>query len=376
MAAAHPLTIRRKDIDCCYDYGGDSDLHRLSQPVKEALDLALQVSPLKDLQGHGWEINHGYKKASTTLTQAVPIGSMLDSVTLNADLSLEASRIIRASHQSIDDIGTRYFNGLHLWVPFLCPGRFQKDLVLFQSVPTADFSLLLLCMCLITYDPPQHHPPPIGHDTLYLNAKTLFTQIQVLRRPSIHLIQAGIFISTYEYAHGRPDSALASIDICARMAYKAGVHQKPERPGWSEAWNTWWAIRIFERIFYCETTLTDLPLITSAPDEADLLPYEVGDTECNERLKPSYQVAPVSIVGVGCLGRAAQAAYLLDRVIQTMKTTAAVNRISSLIVLDSEIQRLLSATMNMCHGKRGGNCGAVGILIRFGLSLAAAGYTG
>jgi hypothetical protein len=348
----------------------------LSQPVNGALDPVFQFSSRKDLQGHGWEANHGYKKSPTTLSQVVPIGLMLDPVALNATISLEVIRIIQTCHQSIDDIGTRYFNGLHLWVPFLCPGRFQKDLAQFRSVPTADFSLLLLCICLITYDPPQRHPPPIAHDTLYLHAKTLFTQIQVLRRPSIHLIQAGIFISIYEYAHGRPDSALASIDICARMAYKSRVHQKPERPGWSEAWNTWWAIRIFERIFYCETTLTDLPLITSAPDEADLLPYEVGDSECEKISKPSCQVVPMSILEVGCLGRAAQATYLLDRVIQTMKITTATNQIHSLVVLDSELQRLLSAAMNSCHGKRGGHCGAVGISIRFDLSIAAARYTG
>jgi hypothetical protein len=369
LAAAHPLTTRRKGIDCCYDYGGESDPHPLSQPVRGALDPAPQFSSLKDLQWHGWENNYDYNNVSTILTRVVPIELMLDAVALNATLSLEVIRLIRASQQSIDNIGTRYFNGLHLWVPFLCPGRFQKDLIRFQSVPTADFSLLLLCICLITYDPPQHPPPPIRHDTLYLNAKTLFTQIQVLQRPSIQLIQAGIFISTYEYAHGRPDSALASIDVCARMAYKIGAHQKPERPGWSETWNTWWAIRIFERIFYCEIILTDMPLISSAPDEADLLPYEVGDPECEERSEASCQVAPVSPVGVGCLGRAAQAAYLLDRVIQTMKTTGDANRIPSLMVLDSELQRLLSATMNMCHGKRGGHCGAVGISIRLAFPL-------
>lgn len=367
--------MTRKGIDCCYDYGGESNPHSLSQPVKGALSPALAFSPLKDLQGHGWEANHDYKKSSAIITQAVPIVPIFDHVALNSRVSLEVIQIIQASHQSINDIGPRYFNGLHLWLPFFCPERFRKDLVQFRSMPTAEFSVLLLCICLITYDPPQHHPPPIGYDTLYLHAKTLFTQIQVLRRPSIHLIQAGIFISIYEYAHGRPNSALASIDICARMSYKAGIHQNPERLGRSETWNTWWAIRIFERIFYCETTLTDLPLTTSAPDEADLLPYEVGDLESEEVPKLSCQVAPVSRVGVGCLGRAAQAAYLLDRVFQTIKTGAAADRISSLVVLDGEFQRLLSVTMNKCHGERGGHCGTVGISIRFGLSHTGAGYT-
>ncbi|KAF1939492.1 hypothetical protein EJ02DRAFT_456896 [Clathrospora elynae] len=351
----------QKDIDCCYDYGGESDLY---QPVMGISDSTLQYSSRKDLQATAWETDHSYHQSSKILTQAIPITSLLDPVTLGATLSLEVMRIIQASHQSTNGIGTRYFKGIHLWVPFFCPNRFQKDVVQFQTVPTAEFSLLLLCICLITYDPPQHQPPPVGRDALYLQAKTLFTHIQVLRRPSNQLIQAGIFISMYEYAHGRPDSALASIDIYARMAHKAGLHQKPERPGWSDGWNTWWAIRIFERIFYCETTLTDLPLITSAPEEMDLLPHEVGEGACEESSKSSGQVAPVSLGGVGCLGRAAQAAYLLDQVIQTRRRTAATNQISSLIVLDSELQRLLFTTMNSCHGKRSGHCGAVGISIR------------
>ncbi len=354
---------------CSYDYHGESDPYSSYPPIKGGWDPVPQSPAPKDLHGYEWATDDNFKRSPTKLNLAVPVGLILDPAAVNVTVSLEAIRIIQASHQSIDDIGIRYFNGIHQWVPFLCPDRFGKDLVQFQSFPTAEFSLLLLCMSLIAYDPSQHSAPPIRHDALYLHTKTLFTQVQVLRRSSIHLIQAGILISTFEYANKRPNSALSSINSCAYMAHKIGLHQKPERPGWSDAWNTWWAIRIFERIFYCETTLTNLPLMSSEPDEADLLPHEVGDPECEDRLKSSCQVAPVNLVGVGCLGRAAQAAYLLDRVIQTVKPIPATNQISHLIVLDSEIQGLLFATMNKCHGKRGGHCGAVGISLRFDLPL-------
>ncbi|KAF2878214.1 hypothetical protein BDV95DRAFT_15516 [Massariosphaeria phaeospora] len=289
---------------------------------------------------------------------------MFDSVALNATLPLEVIRVIQLSRQSIDEIDTRYFNGLHLWVPFLCPRRFRRDLTNFQSIPTAEFSLIIFCMSLITYDPRQYNPPPIGHDTLYFHAKTLFTQLQVSRRPSIQLIQAGILIAIYEYAHGRPDSALASIDICARMAYKAGIHQKPENPGWNEAWNTWWAIRIFERVFYCETTLTDLPLISSPPAEAELLPCESRDFEGEENPILSCQGFPVNLVGIGCFGRAAQATYLLDRVIQMIKCTEPTDLKSRIVALDQKLLRLLATTMDRCHDHRRGHCGAVCISIR------------
>jgi hypothetical protein len=64
------------------------------------------------------------------------------------------------------------------------------------------------------------------------------------------------------------------------------------------------------------------------------------------------------------LGRAAQASRLLDQVFHTIRQIAPEKSIPHLIFLDGELQRLLSVTMNKCHGERGGHCGAVGISIR------------
>ncbi|KAK7189085.1 fungal specific transcription factor [Paraphaeosphaeria sporulosa] len=328
---------------CCYEYGGTP--HSLS-PTQATESPVAHTPP--------------------QIASPASIGSIHDARFLDATIPREVMQIIDATQQSIHDISSRYFNGIHLWVPFLCPDRFGKDLFQFQAVPTAQFSLLLLCMCLVTYDPPEDQPPPIDQNVLYFHAKTLFTQIQLLTIPSTHHIQAGLLISVYEYAHGRPGSALLSTDICARMAYRIGMNKKHDSLGWSEAWNTWWAIVIFERIFYCESTLTDIPLVTAAPDETALLPHEVGDCTRGSSLNPGFRVAPVSQSGIGCLGRAAQAAYLLDRVIHTIKATSVptTDRIAHLIYLDGELQSLLSIVMKKCHGLRGGHCGAVGSSIR------------
>lgn len=349
-------------MDCCYAYGGVSD----PPSVATIINKSSQYPAMKRSPDCRWgAVEDSLQYDSTTLPPSVPVQPEPDLATFDAKIILEVVEIIRASHQSINDIGNRYFKGLSLWVPFLCPVQFKKALVKFELAATAEFSLLLLCMSLNTYDPPHHCPPPIEHDALYLHAKTFFAQLQVLRPPCLATIQAGIFISTYEYAHGRPDDALTTIDTSARMAYRAGIHQKPERPARSEAWNTWWALRIFERTFYCETTLTDLPFITSTPDESEPLPHQNGDDESEERPSWTTKITPVNLVDVDCLGRAAQAARLLDRVFETMKSVAATNQIPTLIFLDGELQRLLSVTMNMCHGERGGHCGAVGISIRF-----------
>lgn len=359
------LTIPRKKIDCCYDYDGEKQPRPPSRQAKRLLQPSTRSHTTRELRDAKVTLSNGLTKSPIILNATLPIGTIPDHATLDKTVCSEVTLIIHAFYETIEEVGRLYFKGLHLWVPFFCPGRFETNLIQFRSNPSAEFSLLLLCMSLIAYTPPQLNQPPIGKAGIYLQAKTLFTQIQVLRRPSIHLVQAGLFIAVYEYAHRKPDAALATIDICARMGYAVGIHRHPDRPEWTEGWNTWWAIKIFERIFSCETKLPDLPFISSAPDETDLLPHEVSDTACDEAPISSYQVAPVQLTGVGCFGRAAQAAYLLDRVIQTIRVAALPNRVSQLMILDGELQRLFSAVMNRCHGQRGGHCGAVGISIRY-----------
>ena len=358
---AHLLIAFSKNFNCCYNYGDPR-----VQQIKWVSNGNAHISLCKDLQGQIRETDHNIKLPSAIPITATPIPSLLNPTTLNATIPSQVLQIIQTTHQSIDEITTRYFNGLHLWIPFLDSAQFHKDLLESHSLPTPDFSILLLSMCLLTYDPTPNHPLPIDHDTLYLHAKTLFTQTQVSQHPSIHSIHAGIFVSMYEYAHGRADAALASIDICARTAYKLGLDRPPECAGGTQAWNTWWAIRILERVFYCETSSTNIPLVSSSPKETNLLPREISSSASEEVSRPSGQIVTISTagIGVGCLARAAQAAYLLDRVFQSLKISPATDRITVLLGLDTELQRLLSTTISKCHDHRGGHCGAVCISIR------------
>ena len=327
---------------CCYDYAVTLDSKSPAQTSE-----ATVTTPVQPLDGASF-------------------GSTHDTSSFDSTISFEVMRIIEAAEQSIEEFSTHYFEGLHRWVPFYCPDRFGKDLVQHSASPTAKFSLLLLCMCLVMHNPSRTASSPISHDALYFHAKTLFAQIQVLRQPSIHLIQAGTFLSMYEYAHGNADTALASVDICARLAYRLGLNNKPTRLGWSESWNLWWALVVFERIYYCESSLTHVPLITAPPEETDFLPHEVGDCNGDPNMNPGFRIIPVNRAGIGCYGRAAQAAYLLDRVIQAVNTShnAAPDQVATLIYLDGELQRLLSVTMNKCHEEWGVHCGAVGASIR------------
>jgi hypothetical protein len=190
---------------------------------------------------------------SNTLNPSKPT----EPTSVNSAFHSQICRIIRADGHFIDDITSEYFQGVHRWLPIISRKRFNERLMDFQTLPTADFSILLLCMRLIT-----RHPDTAAldkthdHDVLYLATKTLFTQVRSFIPCSMHLIQAGVIISTYEHAHGMIEAAYDSIGACARMAFAAGLHRTrcSEVVQGTDAWYedeeslaTWWGLMICDR---------------------------------------------------------------------------------------------------------------------------------
>ncbi|KAH7071841.1 hypothetical protein BKA63DRAFT_58556 [Paraphoma chrysanthemicola] len=354
----------QKDIDCFYDYEirPTSYTSSITTPGSGS-ESSSEVSAPGDSRVFGERSPHGYNRPPLVpLVQPFPLAPLLDPAYFYTTSALAIFRIIDESGRSIEDISLRYFNGIHLWIPFFCPGRFREDVLCYHSQPTAEFSLLLLCMCLLTQNRAQKHGQLTNHAMLYFHAKSFLAQLHAVLPASVQLIQAGLFISIYEYTTCHPDKALVTIDTCIRLSYQLGLHKKPECPGRSEGWNTWWGLRIFERIFYCDATTREAPLISAAPNHDDSLPYEVDELDGEQRLIWSGTLTPLRVTGVGCLGRASQAAWLLDRVIKA--TASDPHDLPSLVALDGELQQLLSITMDKCHGRRGRHCGAVGTAIR------------
>jgi Fungal specific transcription factor domain len=185
----------------------------------------------------------------------------------------EVHDIIRATGQFVDDISARYFQGFHRHLPIISRTRFYNNLVTLGSAPTADFSVLLVTICLTTYAPALGYQPgnaaagDVEEQALYLTVKSLFAQVQVSCPPSIPLVQTGLLLAVYEYTNGRPDDAFVTIASSARMAYAARIHayryhqaQIINTGGQNvdinilleaeEAANTWWGIVICERYVF------------------------------------------------------------------------------------------------------------------------------
>ena len=77
--------------------------------------------------------------------------SPVNPTTVDGTLYLRVCHIIRAYGKYIDNISVQYFQGVHRWLPIISRSRFHDRLVGIQNPAVADFSILLLSMCLITH---------------------------------------------------------------------------------------------------------------------------------------------------------------------------------------------------------------------------------
>ncbi|KAK8855128.1 transcription factor gsfR2 [Apiospora arundinis] len=325
-----------------------------------------------------------------------------------ANLHLQVYQLIRASGRFVDDVSTSYFHGLHLYMPIVSRTRFHNSLVALGAIPSADFSVLLLSMHLVTLDSfvrdrrEKNHRPhdgagsttigglakPDTQQSLYMTTKSLFAQVQSTIPPSIRLVQAGMLIALYEYTQGEADQAFITISLCARLAYAVRIHRSVGRcpDGWDrhgarpearEESNTWWGIVIWERAFLCETRVQDQPLITVMPDPDAILPTEAAildlidvdlsssfPTSEGEGCPPSIQLSALRTAGIGVFGRIAQAAWLLDQVLRGFEIPNPDTRLACLRRLDGELRMFLSDLVQQTSGKRGPSCQAVSLTIR------------
>ncbi|KAF7585881.1 hypothetical protein BBP40_009941 [Aspergillus hancockii] len=305
------------------------------------------------------------------------LSDVLQSEPTNIDstLYLQVFRIIRTAGLLVDDFSDRYFRGIHSFIPIISRIRFNDHLVRCGGSPSASFSVLLLSMCLITYHPEltTQALSPIDQATLYLTTKSLYTQVQSTFPASLHLIQAGVLISAYEYATRKPHDAFASISICARMGYAARLHLASPVEGLDpithlqaeEETNTWWGIVICERTFFCELVEPQQPLASRVPSRDARLPTEPEAPNYDPALPPGSIPSSVSFAhhpgGFACM---AQATWLLDDVFQALAEADLDVRLGLFDRLDQALRKLLAVFMEQSQGRWGPFCTANAIIIR------------
>lgn len=215
--------------------------------------------------------NAKHRSYSTTFSLFASQTIPSEPVAAEANLYRQVLQLIHETGQFVDDISTRYFQGLHRYLPICSRSCFHKNLITLGAIPSADFSILLLTICL-TVSSSSRSGTATEHankQSLYLNTKSLLIRAQESYPPSLPLIQSHLLLAVYDYTHGRPEEAFVAIAGCARMAYAARIHLCHRSPSQEvllgrgsdvethldpdgllraeEAANTWWGIVVCER---------------------------------------------------------------------------------------------------------------------------------
>lgn len=171
-------------------------------------------------------------------------------------------QLIHQTGQLVDDLSARYFQGPHRHPPVCSRPYFYSNLITLGAIPSAEFSVLLLTICLTVT------AGPVDQQSLRYTTNNLVTLVQESYPTSIPLIQSRLLLAVYDYTHGRPEDAFQAIAGCSRMAYAARIHLhflpacrkdsitssanmkarlEPDDPlQATEAANTWWGIIICE----------------------------------------------------------------------------------------------------------------------------------
>jgi hypothetical protein len=160
-----------------------------------------------------------------SLPIACKIGQPLDDY-----VDQQVQHVILMANLSRHEISAHYFKTFHQWLPIISPDLFHEAEYEYQGkpepAPPADFSVLLLAMCLIITIPnlgDTSKACPLSQDSLYKTAKLVFSQVQAVKCTSLPLVQALLIIAMCEYACVHGEAAYISITTCTGMARLLGL---------------------------------------------------------------------------------------------------------------------------------------------------------
>lgn len=132
-----------------------------------------------------------------------------------------------------DDVFSKYTQSIDPWFPVI-PPRLQTQLPSSWTDASLDFTLLCLCIVMLSADPPpsskvESHPSEFK--SWYRCSKNWMALIEGLGINSIEIVLSRLFVSLFEVAHGFCPAAYISIGATARAAdaltAHSGVHASP-----------------------------------------------------------------------------------------------------------------------------------------------------
>lgn len=132
--------------------------------------------------------------------------------------------LLSRDKMDINHFSCIFFNNICCRLPLVNRRQYFSRLNSMRSSPNAHFSLLVLCMALVTrpaLKSKEGNPP----GNLYYTAKSFHSVLSSTGNTSLELLQAGLLIAFYEYCQALFEAARLSIWACAIMGSSIGIER-------------------------------------------------------------------------------------------------------------------------------------------------------
>ncbi|UKZ65862.1 uncharacterized protein TrAtP1_007052 [Trichoderma atroviride] len=132
--------------------------------------------------------------------------------------------------QQQEEIGNRFFNTIHAWLPMVSRKRFYEDLRIHSEnlSASADLAFLLLGMKLMTWQPlSEDDVSPVkqtARTATYIETKRFGFELEASGMFSLRVLQGLLLVAFYEVGHAIYPAAFMSIAACVRYAHALGIH--------------------------------------------------------------------------------------------------------------------------------------------------------
>lgn len=175
-------------------------------------------------------------------------------------------------------IVSQHFATTQSWMPLLSRKKLYHELATYSSQSQSDFVILLYCMKLLMWWPPEQdrYSTRNGRTAAYSTATRLLHQAESEGTLTLQLLQAKLLVCLYELGHSIYPTAYLSVGACARYGIALGIDKTNEASPTNQATDPivleemrrcWWVVIILDRS-------ENLLLLVTAADftAASLLP--------------------------------------------------------------------------------------------------------